>query len=120
MIEPNVKVYLSYSDYKSQADLFIYIEEADGSISMCEPLTLTFKRTPKSERGHDYKPEPTITFDTDILKGIVKGFAKLADKEGLPKESEAAANAELRATKTHLDDMRNLVFASLMPIKKAE
>lgn len=108
MIEPNVKVYVNYKDYRRVADCHIVIENKDGSMGIVAPIQLVFEHKTEEQLRTETDIPPTFSGDPAIMNAIIKGFAKLAEERGIPTETEGACRAELKATKYHLEDVRKV------------
>ena len=101
-----IKVKIEYDYAIAGTSVYIYQENGDGSITLCEPLELTFTR--------DYDlsklPEPTFRFNRKDGHDFLQGLAQALAENGFKPDELKAYDKQVEATKYHLEDMRSLVF----------
>lgn len=89
---------------------FIINRNADGSASLAKPVTLEFEPMDP----HKFH-EPTMSMPMMVGQAFLKAIATEIVSKGLhPKE----VDAELRATKIHLEDLRRLYDTALEIVKE--
>ena len=53
--------------------------------------------------------KPTLILPSPIARGLLAGFAELADSQGIERTSESKAIGKLEAQGRHLEDLRTLL-----------
>lgn len=95
-----------------QTDLFIYERNDDRSItnfSVNERGEMIATRI-EMNQGEVNTMKPFATMTEWVMREMLKAFAKHLQDEGFKDAKDSESIGELKATKTHLEDMRRLVF----------
>lgn len=96
-------MYLEEVPWASKVNLYIVREKLNGLKFVAQPLDFVFQ---KSEPGEVISP--TLVFDTIEGHQVLGELAKALGQAGFgAKETDVG---ELKATKSHLEDMRTLLL----------
>lgn len=88
-------------DYGNQTGI-LFEREIGGVRHVAKPVKLKWEKV--TDNG--WNIEPTFTIGFMDVRDLTEKLAGL----GFPTKHESAVEAELKATKIHLEDMRKLVF----------
>jgi len=102
-----IKVKIEYDHAIAGMSLWIYDEDADGRITIVEPINLTLRK--EYEPGV-IAPEPTIRFGRSDGNDFLNGLCNALVEAGFKPDEIKSHNKETEAIKYHLEDMRKLVF----------
>ena len=98
---------LRYDVEFGTVNLWIIHKERNGPRTIIEPINLLLRK----EWGEgEIAPEPTIKFSGDIASDFLKGLADGLVAAGFRPDELKATDKEITAIKSHLEDMRTLVF----------
>lgn len=84
--------------------IYLIGEDANGKRFKAKPMPIVFEELKPGE----YSPEPTMEVSGFESREFLPALANALAESGYRHESTDAG--ELKATKTHLEDMRKLVF----------
>ena len=102
-----MKVRIAISDFEHTVDFLIYAgpwnPEHGDVMSIARPVELEFD---KWEKLHEIKP----TFRIDGGREFLQSLRDQLDDLGVPSNRHAKVEGLLEAQKSHLEDMRSLVF----------
>ena len=59
--------------------------------------------------GEEIPSEAVLEIPSNVWKDMLKGFAEIANEEGLKLESDLKREGKLEATERHLSDLRTLL-----------
>ena len=108
-INGKISVVLFWEECRDCVSMRVRLERDDGYYYL-EPAEVNFKKRDIGERI-----EPFLSFHgmsgQDFLNGLAEGLIGL----GFAPDKMEQLNGELKATKYHLEDMRNLTFKAHLP-----
>lgn len=109
MIGRQWKFHVVREPWLLQEKLYILFEDGlNDTLSVVAPLTVT-----EHKRGEAILDRPTFTntgMDNNDFRGFLQAAMDAAWKIGLKPEGYEEASSELKATKFHLEDMRELAL----------
>lgn len=97
-------------------DVYFISEGANGSYSIAEPMNPVF--VPVDLPNSSRLPTPTFSLHRFAAKEFFPALVEALASSGY--RYELSDVGELKATKIHLEDMRQLVFEEYKPIKTKE
>lgn len=103
-----MKIKIEFQDYAFQTDIYLTTGDGEG-LAVAEPVKFIFKNVTEAHR--EGKPiEPTITLPHPMGKSFIDAWADVMERNGIKAPSDHKIAGVLEATKSHLEDMRRLVF----------
>lgn len=102
-----IKVHIDNAPYRNVANVWIikyenkrnYILRWSGKEWICNEF----------EEG-SYLNEPSISFPYPIATDVFKAMIDAISDQGIKPDAYSVLEGEIKATKYHLEDMRNIVF----------
>lgn len=105
----NFDVRISQSFSRAGYDIWLFHRDVSNQVRVAKPILLEFGE-PKSDAF--LLPDPTLYLTQSGFDSLVNGIRKEMIGNGwLPKAE--MLEGELKATKSHLDDMRKVAFSYL-------
>lgn len=102
-----LKFYFQENIAANRIDVYLVGEDSHGKRLFAKPSKIEF-----FERENSYdRVDPFLEFDGFLSKEFFPALTNALAESGYKAESSDAG--ELKATKIHLEDMRNLVFNTL-------
>ncbi len=93
-------------------DVWLIKHNADGSEAVIQPVPLTMTL---ALQPFEIRPEPTLRFANNDATQFLQGLADGLVEAGFRPDALKATDKEILALKSHLEDMRKLVFEALLP-----
>lgn len=97
-----LEIVVSPNTFTFQEDIYFVYHNSDGTKSIARPVELVFDKT----EFNNMKIEPTLRVDSHTLQQLFDNM----NKKGFKSSDKSFVEGELLATKTHLEDMRKLIF----------
>lgn len=99
-MKPEIKVFIYETPWRMSKSIFIVKSELGKKYSLINNEWVEIKE------GLD-SPQPTLSLEDDLFQQMIDALS-----ETVKPTVQAETDAELKATKYHLEDMRTLVFNS--------
>jgi len=102
-----MRVFINSNEWSDSYEVYIIEENYEGKRFIAKPMNLEFKEHKEGDRE-----EPSIKIsrvfgkETNFLQALSDALSKAGYSPIFVEENKG----ELKATKTHLEDMRKLVF----------
>ena len=102
-----MKIFLKTTEWQDTTDIYITEDLPDGSRVIAKPMKLIFE---KYVKGKQYDPTLSISRYLDKKTNFLQALSDALTEAGFQPKVEQEIKGELKATKSHLEDMRALVF----------
>ena len=117
MSREKFEVFCKYEDYSQTLNVYIFIDNPDGSRAI---ITSLDSGEAKTYEPHMPIEKPTFRITGGMAQCFLQAFANELYTLGIKAEEAPILANELVATKYHLEDMRALVFQDNVIINKEE
>ena len=98
------KFYFNKNSYTGDLDFYISNRTPDGKLAFAKPVELEFE---VKEEGAP--KEPVITIPAESAESTLQEMIQDLASRGIQTDQAALVEGELKATKSHLSDMRQLL-----------
>ena len=107
MLKSGMNVMIRRHDWNGSIDIYLAEKREDGTIWIGKPMDILFERY---QEGEELERRATIHIDSDYSDDFLKALADELDSKGVKTDSDAKIAGTLEATRSHLQDMRTIVF----------
>jgi len=102
-----MKVFVKYNPVIDTTEIYITEKDSKGRKFVAKPMNLEFE---PMDSGKHHEPSLTISAPFNDATDFLKNLATALTKAGYQPEVEQELKGELKATKYHLEDLRQLTI----------
>lgn len=105
MNESKMRIKAFNNPHTGEVEFYISYKDQHGRVMIGLPMEFVFE---PHEEGKQYPP--TWRIDTFEAQDFLKALANALDEQGVKTDNDHKIAGTLEATRTHLEDMRRIVF----------